>query len=128
MISDKMYEATLEQKRIVILILGLLVFGLGLNWIKKNSSPCLSQVSNIQEEQNLPIRHPEKIYQRKKIVSINKASELDLKTIPGIGPVLAGRIVEHRQQYGDFQNIEELTQVKGIGPKKLQKISTYIKF
>ena len=56
------------------------------------------------------------------IVNINTATAAQLETLPGIGPVLAGRIVAYREEHGSFRAIEELTRVKGIGTAKLEEI------
>jgi competence protein ComEA len=60
-------------------------------------------------------------------VSLNAATQTDLERIPGIGPVMAKRILSYRAEKGRFKVIEELLSVKGIGPKKLLKIRPYIK-
>jgi competence protein ComEA len=49
------------------------------------------------------------------LININTASAAELETLPGIGPVLAGAIVDHREANGPFSTIEELTNVRGIG-------------
>ena len=59
-------------------------------------------------------------------ISINLADEAQLQKISGIGPVMAGRIVEYRRQHGLFQTLEQLLKVKGIGAKTLEKIRPYI--
>ncbi|HIE09936.1 MAG TPA: ComEA family DNA-binding protein [Armatimonadetes bacterium] len=61
-------------------------------------------------------------------VNVNTASERELEALPGIGPVLARRIVEHRKEQGPFKGPEDLLAVKGIGPKKLERIRPYIEF
>jgi comEA protein len=60
-------------------------------------------------------------------VPLNTASQTDLEKIPGIGPVMAKRILSYRGQKGRFKTVEELLSVKGMGPKKLLKIRPYIK-
>ncbi len=55
-------------------------------------------------------------------VNINLASETELSTLNGIGPAKAKAIVAHRLQYGRFNHIDELQQVKGIGPILYQRI------
>lgn len=60
-------------------------------------------------------------------IDINRATEQDLESLPGIGPVLAGRIVEHRHGVGSFRDIEDLRDVKGIGKKKFDRIRNLIK-
>ncbi len=49
-------------------------------------------------------------------LNINTASAADLETLPGIGPALAGRIVDYRETYGAFASIEAIQNVSGIGP------------
>ena len=55
-------------------------------------------------------------------LDVNAASVADLEALPGIGPVLAGRIVEYRQMHGRFQRVEDLLEVKGIGPRLLERL------
>lgn len=59
-------------------------------------------------------------------IHINSASAPELERLPGIGPVLAENIVEHRQKYGPFQRPEDLLEVEGIGPSKLEAIADLI--
>jgi comEA protein len=62
-----------------------------------------------------------------KSVNINTSDKADIMTIPRIGPVTAERIILHREDHGLYNSVEELLNVKGIGPKTLEKIRTYIK-
>ena len=55
-------------------------------------------------------------------VNINNASETELVALPGIGPSKAKAIAEYRQQQGGFKSIDDLQQVKGIGPATLEKL------
>ena len=59
-------------------------------------------------------------------IDLNKATAADLEAIPGIGPVLAKRIIEFREEQGPFQHVEDLLAVKGLGPGKLKKIGPYL--
>lgn len=61
-----------------------------------------------------------------KSVDINHADREELEKLPGIGPVLAERIVEYRTSYGDFSDIEEIMEVNGIGEKTFAKIRDFI--
>ncbi|MDR1620976.1 MAG: ComEA family DNA-binding protein [Synergistaceae bacterium] len=53
-------------------------------------------------------------------VDVNRASQEELISLKGVGPVLAKNIVEHRLKNGRFRSVEDLLQVKGIGVKKLE--------
>jgi len=54
-------------------------------------------------------------------IDINTANQAQLETLPGIGPVIAGRIIEYRQKK-PFASIEEIKEVKGIGEATFLKI------
>jgi competence protein ComEA len=60
------------------------------------------------------------------LINVNMASSSELEKIPGIGPVLAKRIIEYREQNGPFTTYEDLLKVQGIGEKTLAKIKPYI--
>lgn len=60
-------------------------------------------------------------------VSLNSASQAELETLPGIGPRMAQSIIAYRIQKGGFKTIEELDNVKGIGPKKLASFRKFLK-
>jgi competence protein ComEA len=59
-------------------------------------------------------------------VNVNTASVEQLTTLPGVGPMLAARIVEHRQKSGAFRSTQELMSVKGIGEKNFAKIEQWL--
>ena len=59
-------------------------------------------------------------------LDLNRATEQEFEVLPGIGPVLAERIVEYRQARGAFQDIEQLRRVKGIGKKKFDRIRSLV--
>ena len=59
-------------------------------------------------------------------ININKATETELQTLPGIGASLASRIIEYRSQTGKFGSIEEIKNVNGIGDCKFENIKDLI--
>lgn len=56
------------------------------------------------------------------LININTADETELQKLKGVGPVIAGRIVEYRQSNGAFQTIDEIKKVRGIGNKTFEKM------
>ncbi len=67
-------------------------------------------------------RHGELNYR----IDVNRADRAELLQLPGVGKNLAGRIEEHRQQHGRFEDVEQLRQVKGIGPARLASLKPLV--
>lgn len=61
------------------------------------------------------------------LVPVNTAPASELQKLPGIGPKLAEAIIEYRTQSGPFVQVEQLLEVKGIGPAKLGRIRPLVK-
>ncbi|OUM98718.1 MAG: hypothetical protein BAA04_05670 [Firmicutes bacterium ZCTH02-B6] len=60
-------------------------------------------------------------------ININLAQASELERLPGIGPALARRIVEYREQWGPFDDIADILEVPGIGPAKFRAIQDLIR-
>ncbi len=59
-------------------------------------------------------------------ININKATQAELETIPGIGPSTALKIINYRKENGKFTSIEDIKNVSGIGDAKYEKMKEYI--
>jgi competence ComEA-like helix-hairpin-helix protein len=59
-------------------------------------------------------------------IDINSASSLQLQEVPGIGPATAEKILAMRKSYGAFKSVDDLLSVRGIGPKRLEKMRKYL--
>ena len=60
------------------------------------------------------------------LININTASSNELQTLTGIGPSMATRILEYREQNGNFSSIDDLKKVSGIGEKKFNDLKEHI--
>jgi len=60
-------------------------------------------------------------------VNVNTATMDELTALPGIGEKRAEAILEMRKQKGGFKSVDELTEVKGIGPANLEKLRPYLR-
>lgn len=118
------------------ILCGLLLY-LGVQWIPlKRSSPPAPKILDVQAQllslefldlekakfleisaQILPVRFSEP-----GPLDLNRASAAELEKLPGIGPVLAQRIVEWRETHGPFKSVEDLLAIPGIGAKTLEKL------
>lgn len=61
------------------------------------------------------------------LVDLNRAGVDELEGLPGVGPVLAERIVAYRTEHGPFQAIEDLLSVTGIGERKLESLRPHLR-
>lgn len=59
---------------------------------------------------------------KKGLLDLNRASADELESLPGIGAVLAQRVIDYRKSAGGFQSVDDLRQVKGIGAKKFDRV------
>jgi competence protein ComEA len=55
-------------------------------------------------------------------ININTAAANELETLPGIGPGLAERIIEHRERFGPFRRTEHLIIVRGISDRRFRAL------
>jgi competence ComEA-like helix-hairpin-helix protein len=61
------------------------------------------------------------------LLDLNTADAVALAELPGVGPTIAGRIVEYREEHGLFGSVEELLEVRGIGQKTLEKLRPLVR-
>jgi competence protein ComEA len=69
-------------------------------------------------------RLPERVYDYR--IDINQATWVEWMQLPGVGETLAKRILEYREENGPFQSVDELDDIKGIGPKTLEKLRPWL--
>lgn len=60
-------------------------------------------------------------------LDVNTATAEELVQLPGVGPSLAQRIIDYRQQNGPFQTLDDLQNVPGLGPSKFDRLSPYVR-
>src|SRR5438876_5283107 len=61
-----------------------------------------------------------------KPVNINTATSEELQQVPGIGPATAEKILQMRKSYGVFKSVDDLLAIRGLGPKRLEKMRKYL--
>ncbi|MFQ5743735.1 MAG: ComEA family DNA-binding protein [Acidobacteriota bacterium] len=61
-----------------------------------------------------------------KQVEVNSASLEELQTVPGIGAALAQRIIDFREEFGPFERLDDLLNVRGIGERYLERLRPHL--
>jgi comEA protein len=107
-----------RERAVVLLVAVTFLVGVGVSQYKRVRLVRLAAQSPIAVIQDSVIgRSPDSAAGRLP-VDINQATPRQLDALPGIGPVLANRIVEYRQRKGGFRSVSELRSVSGIGAKR----------
>jgi len=88
--------------------------------------PAIVQFSAEEATQHSQPESEQTSVSSQELININTASAKILDTLPGIGPVIAQRIVEYRQNNGPFEQISDLSKVDGIGSEKLLAVLDFI--
>ena len=142
-----MISFTPQERKDIIFLIIILILGSGITLYKKYhsdfapelilkpkakvvesnvSQPNLNLVTDtstaLPKETSPTVISEEKVRQ----VNLNLATPDELESLPSIGPVLAKRIVDYRQQNGGFKTIEDIKKVQGIGNKIFGSIKNYI--
>jgi len=59
-------------------------------------------------------------------IDLNRATSEDLQQLPGVGPAMADRILQYRKENQGFTSVDDLNNVRGIGPKKFEKMKPFV--
>lgn len=99
-----------KQERLALgFLVGVGLLGMGFQWLRLDRPEAAA-------------------YTPRPEVSVNRASAEELTALPGIGPVLAERILVDRKLHGRFLTLSDLKRVKGMTPKTLEKLQRYLRF
>lgn len=104
-----------REKNILIVVICILILGLGVQYVQRITRTSLPGDIPSLSDNILPVQ-------------VNTASRGELERLPGIGPVIAERIIAYRESFGPFKEIDELKKIHGIGSVKINKIAPYISF
>jgi len=119
-------DLTPSERKGVLLLLGLVALGAVADLLQREPVPAPEPV-----ERALPspaVSQPAGPVgpSPARAIDLNSAGVAELDGLPGIGPVLAARIVAHRNAHGPFHGAEELLAVQGIGPRLLERLGSRV--
>jgi competence protein ComEA len=84
------------------------------------------QIRPVSGSSGLATAEPADVEITSRAININTATASELEALPGIGPALAARIVEHRETNGPFGNVDELEAIKGISERMVDEMRELI--
>lgn len=137
-----MFTFNRNEQIILLMLCGVLIVGIVIRYldskdpdripdfeVRKNAVEVPSREEAVVH-QNLPAKADEKekveVSSARELIDINSATAKEFERLPRIGPQLAGRIVAYREKHGAFKRIDDITKVKGIGPKTLEHLRPYL--
>lgn len=117
-----------KTERYVILFLAAgVLLGVGYSYYKEFFGPLRIGAKRDIFRRKPAVREDlDRILKEAKSVDINTASYEELMRLDGIGPVLAKRIIDYRNEHGGFSRKEEIRDVPGMGDKKFEAIKDYL--
>jgi competence protein ComEA len=72
------------------------------------------------------VAKPSGVVQRRGKLDLNRATVEELQQLPGVGEVLAKRVVDRRAAHGPYRSVDELLEVKGIGKKRVERLQSLV--
>lgn len=119
-----MFNLNRAERTVIVILVSAALLGLGVNYYKKVANQVNLRVEASElSKSNINI---DKLILKTKLVNINKATPGELRSLSGIGPTLAQRIVDYRSTHGRFEKIEDIIKVDGIGPDKFNKMKEFL--
>ena len=138
---NRQFGFTATESKVVLFLVAAFVVGLGIKVVRSSIQPVPSFDYSASDSEfdarSARIEQPDSAVDDRsvasadsfqitssvhRVVNINTATKDELVGLPGIGEAMAARIVKYREQHGSFKSVDDLSHVKGIGRKKLEKI------
>ena len=123
---------TNAERNVILFLVGTFLLGLGIRLYQETfpsiptfdyrSSDSTFAALSAASERDEAVEESDNEYR----VDINKAAKAELTKLPGIGEVIAGRIIAYRKDVGPFRTVNDLRKVKGISLKKFEQIKNLV--
>ncbi len=142
-----MFTFNRNEQIILLLLCGVLIIGIVIRYldsrdpdnipdfeVRKNAVEVPSpkektevpQVTSLTQRQSSVPSPKKNVPQARELININSATAKEFERLRGIGPQIAGRIVAYREKNGAFKRVDDITKVRGIGPKTLERLRPHL--
>ncbi len=112
-----------SEKYIIVITLVLLAMALGFGFGQRQGEASFSLgESGFKGRGELAVESATANGVQQGLININSCTREELEALPGIGPVLAQRIIDYRTSSGGFRTVEDITKVQGIGVVVYEKV------
>lgn len=119
-----------EHRAVIALVVVVIAFALAvLGWTWWNrpqvieSAVAVTAGTQLQVQEAVP---PSCTSHGSQTLNLNSATQAEFEELPGVGPVMAARIVTWRERHGRFTSVGELREIEGIGEKLFRKLSVLV--
>ena len=144
-----MFTFNRNEQIILLLLCGVLIVGIAIRYLDSKNPDSIPdfevhknavEVPSIEEKAEVPqvtsLTHKqssvevpspkEDVPPVRELIDINSATAKEFERLHGIGPQIAGRIVAYREKNGVFKRVDDITKVRGIGPKTLERLRPHL--
>lgn len=144
-----MFSFNRNEQIILLLLCGVLIVGIVIRYLDSKDSDRIPdfevhknavEVPSPEEKAEVPqvtsLTHKQSsvevpspkgdVPQVRELIDINSATAKEFERLHGIGPQIAGRIVAYREKNGAFKRVDDITKVRGIGPKTLERLRPHL--
>lgn len=120
---------TRSEKSIIAFVLALVGVGYGiLDYQERQREVTVFQVQNEAPGDDAPAIELPKGVESTGLIDVNSADKAVLETLPGVGPSMADKIIQHRTANGPMRSMNDLDAISGVGPAMMTKLAPVITF
>lgn len=121
-----MFTFNRNEQIILLLLCGVLIVGIVIRYLDSKDPDSIPDFEVRKNAVEVPSQKEADIPQMRELIDINSATAKEFERLSGIGPQIAGRIVAYREKNGAFKRVDDITKVRGIGPKTLNRLRPHL--